>query len=338
MRMDDANVAMVADLSEKRLAELSEPYPSLATTTDYRQLLENPAIDAVVIATPVRTHHRLATDALLQGKHVLVEKPLAANSSECEDLISTAELVRRVLMVGHTFQYNPAVEKLREIVKSGELGRIYYADCARLNLGPIRRDVNAIWDLAPHDASILLYVLDTLPESVSARGGSFLFDQHDDIAQVELQFPGGIRADIRVSWLDPVKVRRVTVVGSHSTAIFNDLAPEPLRVFDKRAVLVGQDGRDEPGFQYHSGDVYVPEIQPAEPLRVQIGHFLDCIREGRQPLTNGRVGLEVVRVIEAADESRRRDSKRVWLRPAQNPQLTAVSSSGASWATAAAGR
>jgi len=306
--MDIARLAGVSDLSEERLAKLEHTYPGLRTTTDHRQLLNDPAVDAVIIATPIRTHHRLAMEALLQGKHVLIEKPLAPSTSECEELIETAEMVGRVLMVGHTFQYNPAVEKLRQLIRSGDLGRIYYIDCARLSLGLFQRDINVIWDLAPHDLSILIHILGTRPESVSARRAAHVVPGVADLAQIDLQFPGDIMAHVRVSWLDPVKVRRVTVVGSKKMAVYNDGAEDKIKIYDKRVALQATDGETDPVFQYHEGDIETPPIDWVEPLMAQISHFVGCIQTGQTPLSDGRMGLDVVRIMEAADRSRSLDS------------------------------
>jgi predicted dehydrogenase len=322
--MDDAEILMASDLAECRLAALKERHPSLHTTTNYRELLDHPKIEAVIVATPIRTHHRLAMDALLAGKHVLVEKPLAASVEEAEELNETAQLVDRQLMVGHTFQYNPAVQKLRELIRSGELGKIFYIDSARLNLGLFQRDINVVWDLAPHDISILLHILRDEPASVCARGAAHVLEDIDDMAHIELDFPDGVKAHIRVSWLDPGKVRRVTVVGSNKMAVFDDTAEEKLRIYDKRVSLRAADGMGGPSFEYHDGEVEVPYLEQVEPLRIQIGHFVKCARTGRRPISDGRIGLEVVRILEAADESRRQDSRRIWLEPSRRHHLTVL--------------
>jgi predicted dehydrogenase len=319
--MDEARLVMVSDLSEQRLGELTELAPDVETTTDYWRLLERPDIDAVVVATPIRTHFRLAMDALLQGKHVLVEKPLAASSDECEEMIDTAQMVGRTLMVGHTFQYNPAVQKLRELVKRGDLGEIYYLDSARLNLGLFQRDIDVIWDLAPHDISILLHVLGQQPEAVSARGAAHVVKSVDDLGQLDLQFPGDVMAHIRVSWLDPFKVRRLVIVGSRKMAVFDDMAEHKLQVYDKRVALRESDGMIDPNFEYHDGDIETPPLDWVEPLRGQLSHYVDCIQTGRCPMSDGKMGLEVVRIIEAAEASRRMASRRVWLRPASLQRL-----------------
>lgn len=315
----------ICDLSEERLATLVERHPALHSTTEYHDLLRDSAIDAIVIATPIRTHHRLATAALQAGKHVLVEKPLTASVDESERLVELADSVDRVLMVGHTFQYNPAVEKLRDLVASGELGQVYYIDCARLNLGLFQGDINVMWDLAPHDVSILLHILGRQPESVSAHGVAHVLDGVDDVAHVSLRFAGGVHAHLRLSWLDPVKVRRVTVVGSEKMAVFSDTSDERLKVFDRRVALTGEEEYGRPVFDYHDGDVEAHDIEEGEPLRAQICHFIECIQTGRRPISDGRVGLEVVRVLEAADRSRRQDGRWINLRPSVGSATGATS-------------
>lgn len=302
--MPDAELAWVADLDEERLARVRRQYPAVRTTPNYRDMLESD-VDAVVIATPVRTHFRLAAESLAAGKHVMVEKPLTATSAEGEELVREAEARGVVLMVGHTFVYNVAVRRLREIIASGELGRIYYIDAARLNLGLFRSDVNVLWDLAPHDLSILLYVLGRDPLAVSARGSANVTPGVHDVAYVETRFPDNIIAHFQVSWLDPCKVRRVTVVGSKKMVVYDDLLEsEKIRIYDK--------GVDRPyetdQFQdfhlaYRYGDVTIPHIPVQEPLRVQCEHFVDCIRTGARPDTDGYEGLKVVRILEQADRS-----------------------------------
>lgn len=298
-------LAAICDLSEERLSAVGQRHPNLWVTTDHRQLLADPEIDAVVIATPIRTHYRLAMAALLQGKHVLVEKPLTASSEEAERLVEASEVARRVLMVGHTFQYNPAVDQLRDLVQQGDLGHVYYIDAARLNLGLFQRDINVIWDLAPHDISILLHILGTRPLSVSAHGGAHVLEGVDDLAQLSLRFPGNVTAHVRLSWLDPCKVRRVTVVGSRKMAVFDDTAEQKLHVYDRRVALREMDGEGGLTFEYHDGDVVMPAVEPAEPLRREVEHFLTCIRDGGVPVSDGRIGAEVVRILEAVDTSRR---------------------------------
>lgn len=317
-----ARLIRVCDLSEERLATLAARHPGLATTTDFGEVLRDSAVDAVVIATPIRTHFRLAAAALAAGKHVLVEKPLTASVMEAERLTAMARAVGRTLMVGHIFQYNPAVEALGDLVRSGALGEIYYVDCARLNLGLFQGDIDVLWDLAPHDLSILLDVLGKRPTSVSALGNAHVLAGIDDVGQINLRFEGGVTAQLRLSWLDPVKVRRVTVVGSEKMAVFSDAGADKLKVFDRRVALADL-VEAQPSFDYHDGDIETVVLPEREPLRVQLLHFLNCIRTGATPRSDGAMGAAVVRILEAADTSRRCDGRWVDLPADQEPPAPA---------------
>jgi predicted dehydrogenase len=269
-----------------------------------------PTVDAVVIATPPRTHSALALMAARAGRHVLVEKPLGTSVVECEELIDVAKEHGALLMAGHTFEYNAAVWKLRELAASGALGRIRYVDCARLNLGLFQSDVNVIWDLAPHDVSIVNFVLGCLPTAVSAWGHSHANRGLEDVAHVHLRYADSdVRAYIHVSWLDPCKVRRVTVVGSEKMAVYNDMsANERIRIYD-----AGVEVDDAPNgvamhevpVTYRRGDIVAPFVAVEEPLLVQDSHFVDCIRTGSHPRTDGMNGLQVASVLEAANKALR---------------------------------
>jgi predicted dehydrogenase len=299
-----ARLCWVADLDPGRLERVREQYPAVRTTDNPEEVLDAD-VDAVVLATPVRTHHRLARKALLAGKHVMVEKPLTASAAEAEDLVALAESRGLTLMVGHTFIYNPAVRKLRELIAGGELGEIYYVDSARLNLGLFRTDVNVLWDLAPHDVSILLYVIGADPVTVSARGAAHITPGIHDVAYLEAQFPGDQLAHVHVSWLDPCKVRRVTVVGSRKMLVYDDLLDgERIRIYDKGVDRPYETDRfSDFHLAYRYGDVTIPHIPFEEPLRRQCTHFLDCIRDGSRPETDGLSALRVVRILEQADRS-----------------------------------
>lgn len=300
----DAGMAMVCDLQEDRLTHIKELYPAVRLTKDYREVLTSD-VDAVAIATPIPTHHQLAKEALLEGKHVLVEKPLTANSEQAEELVELATQTGLTLMVGHTFEYNPAVEYLRRLVASGEMGRIYYINATRVNLGIFQPDINVVWDLAPHDVSILLFILGMLPVNVSARGGAYVQRRIHDVAYLTLQFPNEILADVRVSWLDPCKIRRITVVGSKKMVVYDDVEPtEKIKLYDKGVdVPPYSDTLEEFHLSYRYGDITTPAIPNAEPLRLECEHFLHCIRTGEKPRSDGQDGLEVVRILEAATRS-----------------------------------
>jgi predicted dehydrogenase len=254
---------------------------------------------------------------MLAGKHVMVEKPLTASVAEAEDLVRLAEARDLRLMVGHTFEYNPAIRALREIVAGGEIGDVYYVHTARLNLGLCRTDINVLWDLAPHDLSILRYVLGCDPVAVSARGGASVTPGVHDVAYLELRFPGDVLAHVHVSWLDPCKVRRVTVAGSRKMVVCDDLEQvEKIRIYDKRVERPSNDG-DGPlgGFTYWDGGAVAPDVPAVEPLRIQCQQFIDCIRLGFAPQSDGRSGLNVVRILERADASLRNGGLRESLPP-----------------------
>lgn len=307
-QIPSAHVAYVCDLDATKLAPLGTQYPTLATTRDYREALSDPQVDAVVVATPVSTHRALALDALRAGKHVLVEKPLAATTAAAREIDETARVMERVLMVGHTFIYNPAVAKVQEYIERGALGEIYYIDSSRVNLGLHQFDINVIWDLAPHDISIILYWLGKHPLRVSARGNSYTQDQIEDVAFITLEFADKIMAHIHVSWMSPAKLRRTTVVGSKQMVVYDDLeAAEKVKLYDMgvERLAMNADTRAELQRTYRVGDVVSPRLDVVEPLRVECKHFIDCIVEGKTPRTNGDAGIAVVQVLEAATRSLR---------------------------------
>lgn len=303
-----AVLAAACDLDEHALNRISLLYPGIRTTTDFASICADASIDAVAIATPARSHYPLARDALRSGKHVLVEKPLTLDSQHARELILLAEANRRVLMVGHVFQYNPAVRYIKQMIDKGELGDIYYLYSTRVNLGRVQSDINALWSIAPHDISILLYLLGAAPEWVSARGATYLTHDIEDVVFVDLKFPRGVLAHVHVSWLDPSKVRRMTIVGSKQMVVYDDVADEgKVRLYEK-----GVYRKDEPGFgefQYrvHSGAITIPRLDLVEPLRLECQHFVECIQEERRPETDGVNGLQVVRVLEAAQASLQRN-------------------------------
>jgi predicted dehydrogenase len=296
--LSHATVAMVADLDENRLASLSMHQPWISTTTHVEELLQAD-IDGVVIATPVHTHYQLAREALLYGKHVLVEKPLTDNVEHAEELVALAKKMNRVLMVGHTFEYSPAVNELRKLVHSGDLGRIYCVEAERVNLGLFRQDINVIWDLAPHDVSILLYLFGKMPEQVKVQAHAHLQSHIPDIAHLDLIFDDGMTAHIHVSWLHPCKIRRVTVIGDARMVVYDDTNPaEMVKIYNK-----GADIHADPVVSYRFGAITIPHIDWIEPLRLECEDFIDAIRMGRQPRADGEVGLAVVRVLAAAQEA-----------------------------------
>ena len=293
-----ASVTMVADLDARRLATVPKNSPLLQTTTHLEQVW-NSDLDGVVIATPVRTHYQLAKKALLHDKHVLVEKPLTASVAEAEELVALAQERNRILMVGHTFEYSPAVNELRKLVQSGELGKIYCVEAERVNLGLFRSDINVIWDLAPHDISILMYVFGQKPEAIKVQAHAHLQKHIHDVAHLDLSFANGMSAHIHVSWLHPCKIRRVTVIGDAKMAVYDDTNPaEMLRIYNK-----GADVHADPVVSYRYGAISIPHIDWMEPLRLECEDFVASIHSGRLPRAHGGVGLEVVRVLAQAQEA-----------------------------------
>lgn len=307
--LDDVEEVIVVDSCEDRARKLARSYKSASWHTALAPALAD--ADAVVVATPPSTHVAVALQAIEAGKHVLVEKPLAPTTRDARLLQTAAAAAGVVLMVGHTFEYNPAVRKLRELVQHGELGEVYYIDSARLNLGLYQNDVNVILDLAPHDISIINHVLGRAPVAAQAWASRHAHRRFEDVAYLRLFYDDffddrGLSANIHVSWLDPCKVRRVTAVGSQKMAVYDDLAvDERIRVLDKGVCLPDGDNLTQPPMSYRYGDIVVPFISPDEPLAVQDRHFTDCIATGARPLTDAENGLAVVAALEAAELSRR---------------------------------
>lgn len=305
--LPEAHVVAVCDQRPERLREIGHRYPGVFLTTEIDEALAMPGVDAVVVCTEASSHYRIGRAALLAGKHLLVEKPIATTAEDADALSAMAAARRLTLMVGHTFLYNAGVRKVKEYIDRAELGRIYYLYAQRTNLGPIRRDVNALWDLAPHDISIFNYFMGSAPRWVSAVGSRVLRNGREDVGFIVLDYPGDVIAQIHVSWADPHKVRQVVVVGSDKRIVFNDLQTmEQVRVYDKGVAPLIQDGTAdvaEGGLVMRDGDIISPSIPAKEPLRTLAGHFLECVIEGRRPLTDGAAGRDVVSVLEAVDRS-----------------------------------
>ena len=297
-------LVMVVDPRKERLEYIRAQYPSVSVWRDFNSLLTRDGIDGVIIATPISTHYVLARYALMAGKHVLVEKPLAMTSVECRELAAIAEERNLVLMVGHTFEYHPAVCFIRQTIRQGRLGDIYYIDSRRLNLGLYQPDTNVLWDLAPHDLSLIFSLLDEDAQSISAWGCSHILPGVEDVVYVKMGLGNSVTAHLHVSWLDPVKVRQVTIVGSDGMLVFDDVQPsEKVRIYDKRfrPIVTGESYAD---FQsaYHHGDVHIPSISNSEPLKLELLDFLNAISSGERPRADSRSGLRVVEVLERASE------------------------------------
>ena len=317
--LPDCNLKMMSDLNEQRLGHLKSLYPEIEGATDYRHLLNGSGLDAIVIATPVKSHYPLAKACLSAGKHTFIEKPMALSTAECEELIDIARRKSLVLMVGHTFLYSPAVRKIKEIVDCGDIGEIRYVCARRLNLGLFQKDINVAWDLAPHDISIALHIMGEMPISVNCRGSAHVTPGIEDVTTMCLTFPKQRTAIIHSSWLDPRKVREMTIVGSRRMIVYDDVAPlEKIRIFDARVERPPHyDTFAEFHYAYHYGDVYAPYIKQEEPLKTEMQHFLDCIRNGTKPMTDGVQGLDLVRILEASSESLRRSGAAVQIDESQ---------------------
>lgn len=307
VEIPEISLEAVADLDWNRLQHIQTRYPGIPLVTDDFSQLFDRGIDAVMVSTPPETHHDIVTSCIEHGMHVLVEKPLATTTADARRLVELADRHDRRLMVGHTFEYNPAVRALRDVVRSGELGDIHYIDAVRVGLGLFHPSLNVIWDLAPHDISILIHILGETPTHVSTRGIACVQSGIEDVAYVTLTFPSGILAHIRLSWLDPSKTRRITVVGRQKMIVYDDVEThEKLKVYDKRVDTIRRtDTFGDFQFAYHYGSIVSPYVHFEEPLRLELLHFAESVLRGQQPLTDGRNGLRVVEVIEAAQRSLR---------------------------------
>ena len=311
---NDMKLRIICDSNTYSLQRASQRYPHVRCTDNVKEILNDPKIDAVIIATPANTHFDLASQALNSGKHVLVEKPMTDSVQSALELLELSEKVNRVLMVDHTFIYTPAVNQLKKIVSSGELGSILYYDSIRINLGLFQHDINVIWDLAPHDISIMHYLIEKSPVSVSAQGAKFLNNEIESIAYVHLTFDDGLIAHFHVNWLAPVKIRRTVIGGSKKMTVYDDVEPtEKIKVYDKGIDITSEEGILETLVQYRTGDIQIPHLENREALSVEIDHFKDCIINGKVPITDSHAGLEVVKVLEAAHQSIRKEGLPVFL-------------------------
>ncbi len=305
----NVQVTLVVDLDNDRLAYAAEKYPKIRVSKDYHDAFAGD-IDAIVIATQPTNHYQLTKEALEHNKHVLVEKPLAMSVSEAEELVRMADARDCILMVGHTFEYNPAVRLLKREIDCGTIGKPYYFYTQRLNFGIVRQDVSSLWSLAPHDISILNYLIGGMPERVAAHGFDFIQPQLADVVFMVLHYPGGVKAHVQVSWLDPRKVRSLTVVGSEKMIVYDDMADSKIQIYDKGIKRQNIDESLGPYDDFgkyqlikSAGDVTFPKIDFTEPLRSECEEFIECITESRRPQADGLNGLQVVSVLEAADRS-----------------------------------
>lgn len=305
----------MCDLNQQRLKHLHQLYPEVETSTEFEKVLADPEINAVAIATAVRFHYPMAKASLLAGKHTFIEKPMASSVAECEELIDIAKKQGLILMIGHTFLYSPAVRKIKDIIKTGDIGEIRYISARRLNLGLYQKDINVAWDLAPHDISIILYIMGESPTFVNCSGSAHVTPKIEDVTSMCLTFKRHRSAIIQSSWLDPRKVREMTIVGSRRMIVYDDVAQiEKLKIFDARVETPPHyDTFADFHYAYHYGDMYVPYIKQEEPLKVETQHFLDCIRNKTKPISSGEQGLEMVRILEASSESLRQNGAAIEL-------------------------
>ncbi|MBU0618892.1 Gfo/Idh/MocA family oxidoreductase [Patescibacteria group bacterium] len=319
IQLAGVEVVMVCDLNEAQLARVKKRYPALNITTDYQVLLAS-EINAVVIATPLVSHFKLAQAALLANKHVLVEKPFVKTSKQAERLTRLAKQKKLVLMVDHTFEYTAAVNKIKQLIKKGELGQIYTIDMIRVNLGLFQQDHNVIWDLAYHDVSILLYILGKMPKSVIALGQDFIQPGIEDSAYVIFRFPDKILASLHLSWLDPYKIRKATFVGSKKMLVYDDLEPtEKIKILDKGVLVKSKQLPQMPYYEsfaefsylYRRGDVYIPRLEQKEPLSLVAEHFITTIKQDKKPRSGGEEGLRVTKILESVERSLKNSGREV---------------------------
>ena len=305
--LPDARLGAVCDSNPQRLEHLRNCHPAAGAYGDFTEMLHDARIDAVVVATPVHTHHSLAKAALLAGKHVLVEKPMATSADECRELMDIARREGLTLMVGHTYLYSEAVRKIFEIIESGDIGEVRYINCQRLNLGLFQQDINVAWDLAPHDLSIILRVMGGMPLAVNCQGNCLVNPGIEDVTNVSLTFPGRRFATVQSSWLEPRKVRQMTFVGTRKMIVYDDLEPHgKIRIYDVRVDCPPHyDTFAEFQYSYHYGECRIPHLEQGEPLNRMCAHFIESIRNGTEPESGAAGGLEVVRILEACTESLR---------------------------------
>lgn len=298
------------DVNPARLQDIQDKFSAVIIDRDYAAILKNDAIEAVLIATPISTHYQLALDAINSGKHVVVEKPLAASIREAAELVEVAERKSVILMVDHTFIYTPAVRKIKQLIDADELGAPYYFDSVRINLGSFQTDANVLWDLASHDFSIMNYLLDERPKTVSATGAAHIKGSMENIAYVHVGFDDGLIAHFHLNWLSPVKIRKIIIAGEKKMITYDDLDQlEKVKVYDSGVTLTDREQIHQSLVQYRTGDMYAPQIDNREALSIMVEHLVDCIQQGRQPITGAKSGLDIVRLLEAATESIRHSGK-----------------------------
>jgi predicted dehydrogenase len=311
--IEEAKVVAICDKSAASRQKAEKLYSGVRVTDDANELMRSPDIDAIAVVTPVWTHYELAKAALENGKHIFVEKPFTSNSAQAEELIALAAKKNLKIMVDHTFLFTPAVQKIKELLQEGELGKLYYYDSTRVNLGLFQHDVNVIWDLAPHDLSIMDHLIEESPEAIVATGQTHL-NGHEDIAFITLYFPDKVIAHLNVNWMSPVKIRTTLIGGEKKMLVWNDIeADEKVKVYDKGVNVSSREGVYNMLINYRSGDMWAPRIEQAEALTRELAYFVDCIVHDKTPMNDGKAGLRVVKMLEAASESLRQRGTLVYL-------------------------
>jgi predicted dehydrogenase len=305
-RLETAEVVAVCDKSPASRKKVAKAYPDVLVTEDSAELMSSPDIDAIAVVTPVWTHYELAKAALLNGKHIFVEKPFTSNAAQAQELIELAARRNLKIMVDHTFLFTGAVTKIKQLLDDGSLGKLYYYDSTRVNLGLFQHDVNVVWDLAPHDLSIIDHLIEQTPEAISATGQTHL-NGHEDVAYITVYFPDKVIAHINVNWLSPVKVRTTLIGGEKKMLVWNDLeADEKIKIYDKGVKVTSREGLYDLLVHYRTGDMWAPQIEQVEALTRELSYFVDCIANDKTPVNDGEAGLRVVRMLEAANESIRK--------------------------------
>ena len=319
--LPECEVALVCDIDKRRIAHVKRLHPGMATDTRFDTMLNGIALDAIFVATPAPHHFELASQSLVAGKHTFIEKPMATSATHCRELVGLAEARDLTLMVGHTFLYSEPVRKIKQIIDSGDIGDIRYISSRRLNMGLFHKDINVVWDLAPHDISIIEYLMGESPRTVNCQGHAHVVPGVEDVSHMSLLFPSGRFATIHNSWLEPRKVREMTIVGTKRMIIYDDVEPlQKIRIYDVRVDTPAHyDNLAEFHWSYHYGDMYAPHIEQSESLRNECAHFLESIRYRRRPLTAGQDGLQLVKVLEAASESLRNRGSSVDIEPEATP-------------------
>lgn len=311
--LEDSRVLAIAEISSSARLRVQKAYPSINVTSDASEVISSLKIDAVAIVTPVWTHYELARAALENGKHVFVEKPFTSNTAQAEELINLAQKKNLKIMVDHTFLFTGAVKKISQLLDEGALGRLYYYDATRVNLGLFQHDINVLWDLAPHDLSIMDYLIKASPEAIVATGQKHL-NGHEDVAYMTLYFPEKVIAHINVNWLSPVKVRTTLMGGEKRMLVWNDLeADEKVKVYDKGVDITNREGVYELLVNYRSGDMWAPQLEQVEALRQELSYFVECVSSGERPINDGCAGLRVVKMLEAASESLNKKGSLVYI-------------------------